>query len=66
VSVVQDNAVCYAAMAAFEAFTGKQFEESFGIVRMRRSAPFFYLMTPRREGALSTRYLLKDSMYPCR
>jgi hypothetical protein len=62
VSVVQDDAVCNAAMAAFEANTGKQFSETFVIVRMGRSAPFFYLMTPRREGALSASYVL-DGQY---
>jgi hypothetical protein len=61
VSIVQDNAVCNAAMSAFEARTGKQFPESFVIVRMGQSSPF-YLITPRREGALTTRYIL-DSTY---
>ena len=58
VSIVQDNAVCASAMAAFEATTNRQFPESFVIVRIGRAAPFFYLMTPRREGALTNRYLL--------
>ena len=57
VSIVQDNAVCNAAMSAFEARTGKQFPESFVIVRMGQSTPF-YLMTRRRDGALGTSYLL--------
>lgn len=57
VSIVQDNAVCGAAMTAFEAFTGKSYPETFVIVRIGTSSPV-YLMTPRREGALSTRYLL--------
>lgn len=61
VSIVQENAVCSAAMTAFEARTQRQFTESFVIVRIGRVAPFFYLMTPRREGALSTRYLLDGS-----
>jgi hypothetical protein len=60
VSIVQDNAVCNAAMSAFEARTGKQFSESFVIVRMGQSSPF-YLMTPRRDGALTTRYLLDST-----
>jgi hypothetical protein len=58
VSIVQDSLVCQAAMTAFEAFTGKQLPEAFVIVRLGGSAPYFYLMTPRREGALSARYLL--------
>lgn len=60
VSIVQDNAVCNAAMSAFEARTGKQFPESFVIVRMGQSSPF-YLMTPRRDGALTTRYLIDST-----
>jgi hypothetical protein len=58
VSVVQNNAVCNAAMTVFEALTDRHFTEGFVIVRMGRSAPYFYLMTPRRPGALRTRYLL--------
>jgi hypothetical protein len=58
VSIVQADSTCIAAMAALEMLSGKSFPEAFVIVRMGQSAPFFYLMTPRREGALSTRYLL--------
>jgi hypothetical protein len=58
VSIVQDNIVCSAAMTSFEAFTGKHFPETFVIVRLGTAATHFYLMTPRREGALSARYLL--------
>jgi hypothetical protein len=64
VSIVQDNVVCNAAMSAFEARTGRQFPESFVIVRMGQASPF-YLMTPRREGALTTRYVL-DSAFTLR
>lgn len=61
VSIVQDNAVCASAMAAFEARTQRQFPEAFVIVRMGQAAPFFYLMTPRRDGALTNRYVLDGS-----
>ena len=61
VTIVQDNAVCQAAMAAFEAETHRQYPETFVIVRMGQVAPYFYLMTPRREGALTSSYLLNGS-----
>jgi hypothetical protein len=48
-------------MAAFEAKAQRQFSESFVIVRIGQTAPFFYLITPRRTGALTRRYLLDGS-----
>lgn len=59
VSIVQDNVVCGAAMAAFEALAGRTFADSFVIVQMGHTSPF-YLITPRVEGAMAPRYLLNS------